>query len=98
MAPRNEKPGHGEQSDDRVADEREIQVAGPGSVRIEGRPVLPALAGNRAAAKHDACPRGNFLADHPEEFLEAVFAAAKREADQVAALIGFGQLRLRYRR
>src|SRR5688500_20375455 len=97
MAPGDEKPGHGEQPDDRVADKREIQVAGAGAVRVERRSVLPALAGNRAAAKHDSRPQGNLLSDHLKEFFQALLTAAKRKSDQIAALVGLGQFRLLHR-
>ena len=55
----HEEAGDLEQADDGVADQRQVEVARARAVGVERRAVLPALAGDRAAAQHDArCRRG----------------------------------------
>src|SRR3954464_12371431 len=92
MHARDEEAGDREQADHLVADECEIEVAGPGTIGVERRAVLPSITGDGAAAQDHSRAGRNFLTDDAEKILEAFFAAAEREPHDVGAL-----LRLRHR-
>ena len=94
MQARHEESRDREQADDGVADKGHVEVAGSSTVRIEGRAVLPARAGHRAPPQHDAGAIGNLLADHANEILEALDAAAERQPDDVVALLSVAQTAL----
>src|SRR4051794_19559634 len=85
----NEKAGRLEQRHRLVADQRQVEIAGAGTLGIEGGAVLPALAGHCAAAEHNLRSRWDFLADQPAELLEARLAAVESEPQDIGPLLLF---------
>ena len=90
----HEEPGDGEQPDCRGADERHVEIARPGAVRIERGAVPPPAAGDCAAAQHYPGTGWNLAPQHVDEFPEPFLAAAKGESDDVVAFFGLGDAAL----
>ena len=74
-----------------IADERHVEVAGAGALGVERRAIVPPLAGDRAAAQHDAGTRRDFLTEHAHECLEPILVAAERESQDVRAPLRVAQ-------
>src|SRR5438552_8997704 len=86
MEARNEKPGRLEQRDRRIADEREIKVARPRSLRVERRLVFPSPARHRTSPQYDSGPFRNLLPDDATELVEPIAIAAEHKAQHIRAL------------
>lgn len=85
----HEKAGDLEEADDRVADERQIEIAGAwpalnGALSRRCEPVTALPAGSPAFPQE---PPANRAAER----VEALFAAAKREAHNVGPLVSLCQ-------
>src|SRR5438270_9346870 len=75
-------------------DERHVEIARAGTVRIERRAIAPTMTGDGAAAQHDDGARRNGFLDRAAEVVEALDAAAEGKPDDVIAFLPFGQLSL----
>ena len=94
---RDEEAGGSEQPDRRVADERQIEVARTGTIGVERRAILPALPGNRAAAKDHPGPGRKVSFEQIEKRLEPIAAATERQPDDVVELLVLGYPALHHR-
>src|SRR5438270_10848232 len=86
MDARNEKPGRLEQRHRLVADEREIKVARPRSLRVERRIVFPSPASHRTSPQDDSGPFWNFLPDDATKLVETIAIAAEYKAQHIRPL------------
>jgi ferredoxin len=87
MDARHKKSRRLEQRDGVVSNQRQVEIARARTVGIKRCPIFPPLARHRAAAKHDARPAGNFLANQSTEMSKALFIAAERQAQDIGALL-----------
>ena len=69
------------------ADEREVEIARAGAVGIERRVILPAMAGDGAAAEHHDGPRRHDLVDGATERVQLFGTTAEGEAHDVVTLL-----------
>jgi hypothetical protein len=77
-----------------IPDQRQVEVARARAVGVERRAILPAAAGDGAAANDYARAGRNVVANDAQEVVEALLAAAEHEANEVGALLFVGQLLL----
>src|SRR2546428_11700286 len=97
MNARHEESLQLEQSNRRVPDERDVEVARAGTIGVERCMILPSVTSNRAAAKHRGCSWWNAVHDHATERVVGIGSSAKHESDHVVALLLPGQASLNVR-
>ena len=77
-----------------MADEREVQVAGAGPIRVEGGLIFPSKARHRAAAQHHPRVLGNNAANLLDERVQLCGIVVKRQADDRITFLRFCELSL----
>src|SRR5689334_19713193 len=77
--------------EDLVADERQVEVARAGPVRVEWGAVLPAVSRHAAAAKDYARALGQRLAQNVAELVVEPLVAVEREPHDALAFRRLGQ-------
>src|SRR4029453_15440484 len=75
-----------------AADEREIEIARAGTIRVKGGAVLHPLAGDRASTQDDPRTGRNRCPNGLNELLESLLVSTKRQADHVFPLLLVAEL------
>ena len=82
MNPWNEEPTRFEELDGLVSNERQVEIARAGSLRVKRRPVVPPAAGDRAPTENDLSVGGDPVAKDLAKPPVSRFIPAKHETEE----------------